>query len=213
VDKRPIRLELSPINLSRRGVPKKFHKHTIEDFDDYGSSDLKKVKDLITNYINTIDEKFENNEGLFMYGANGVGKTLLASIVVKEAYRHRYTSKRVTFNDYIKEYTRVWGVKDKLEREALEEQFYNDFKAVEFLVLEEIGKEIDTKITAPILEDCLRYREERGLVSIICTNIEPKLIVEKYGNSIGSLIKGNFLPIKIIGSDKRKEKFDEKVDI
>lgn len=210
--KRPIREVLSPVNLSRRGVPKQFHNYTINDFDDYGNSELKEVKEFIQKYIDNIDEMFEKNMGLFLYGANGVGKTLLASIIVKEAYRHRYTSKRVTFADYIAEYTRVWGTKDMHEREELEELFYNDYKGVEFLALEEIGKEVDSKITAPILEDCLRYREEKGFPTIICTNLEPKLIVEKYGNSIGSLIKGNFTPIKIVGNDKRREYYNYRVE-
>ena len=157
-------------------------------------------------------EKFENNEGLFLYGSNGVGKSLLASIVVKEAYRQRYTSKRVSFMEYISEYTRIWDSRNKEEREELEAHFYNDYKAVEFLVIEEVGKEIDSKIAVAVLEDCLRYREEKGLPTIICTNLTPQSLVDKYGNSIASLIKGNFTPIQIVGSDKRKEHFGGKSD-
>ena len=70
-------------------------------------------------------------------------------------------------------------------------------------MLEEVGKEIDSKITKPILEDLLRYREEKGLVTIICTNLTIKDLEDLYGASIMSLIKGNMTPIKITGKDRR----------
>lgn len=209
---RPKRTELSTTNLLKKGVPKSFHKLTVEDLDDFGSEERGKIIDYIKKYISNLDVAYDNNVGLFMYGSNGVGKSFIASLIVKEAYRWRYSSKRCTFVDYITEYTRVWGIKDKDEKEQYEELFYNDYKSVEFLVIEEIGKEIDTKISVSVLEDCLRYREEKGLVTIICTNLPPKEIAEKYGQSIASLIKGNFRPIKLVGADKRQEVFNDRRD-
>jgi len=208
---RPVRERLSQLNLNRRGIRREFYDLTIDDFKDYGSEDLEAVREFIRDYIDNIDSSFDENKGLFLFGSNGVGKSFLASLIVKEAYRHRYTSKRVTFSEYISEYTRVWDAKSVEEREEIESEFYNDYKAVEFLALEEVGKEIDSKISAPILEDLLRYREDKGLVTIMCSNLEPKVLVEKYGSSIASLIKGNMTPIKIVGSDKRQEYYDERV--
>jgi len=204
---RPTRTRLSTLNLSRRGVPKKFHHLSIKDFEHFNNEDLKKIKDFMENYLNNLHKVFDSNEGILFYGSNGSGKTMLSSLIVKEAYKYRYTSKRATFVQYISEYTRVWGERDK---EEAEEVFYNDFKAVEFLVLEEVGKEIDSKISSPILEDCLRYREDHGLVTIICSNLTPKDLVDKYGMSIGSLIKGNCVPIKIESKDQRNNSFKER---
>lgn len=208
--KRPIRDTLSPLNLNRRGVPKRFHKLTINDFQDYGLEELKKVRILIKKYIEEIDDNYKNNRGLFLYGSNGVGKSLIASILVKEAYRHRYTSKRCTFQEYLNEYTRVWNAKTIEEREEIEALFYHNFKAVEFLALEEIGKELDNKLSPVVLEDLLRYREDNGLPTIVCTNLTPKTVIDKYGNSIGSLIKGNMTPILIVGEDRRLEEYKER---
>ena len=80
---------------------------------------------------------------------------------------------------------------------------YLSFRDSEFLALEEIGKEIDTKIAAPILEDLLRYREDKHLPTIVCTNLDIDTVEERYGYSIVSLIKGNMTPILIEGEDKR----------
>lgn len=89
-----------------------------------------------------------------------------------------------------------------------EEEFYNRFKAVDFLVLEEIGKELDTKVVRPILEDLLRYREDNGMVTIFCTNLSPVKVKEIYGASIFSLIKGNSYPVLIDERDRRDEYFE-----
>ena len=121
-------------------------------------------------------------------------------------YRHRYSCRRVTFSSYITAYTESWGA-NKSEKDIIENELFEKYKGVEFLVLEEIGKEIDSKIAKPILEDLLRYREENGLVTIICTNLTPSTIKELYGASICSLINGNMTVIVIDSEDKRQEVF------
>lgn len=204
--KRPLRRILSVENLFKKGVPKTFHHITIDDFLDYGLPELIQVKGFIKDYLAHIDERFRSNSGIFFYGNNGVGKSMLASLIVKEAYIHRYTSKRITFVDYQNCYTRVWDAGNLEERDYLEAQFYNECKAVEFLVLEEVGKELETKLAPTVLEDCLRYREEKGLVTIICTNLTPAEISDRYNQSIRSLIGGHMTPIKIVGQDHRRSK-------
>lgn len=209
---RPKRTSLSTTNLKRRGVPVHLHYCTLADLLDYGDPDRKEVIQYVTNYIKSIPENFERNQGIMLYGSNGVGKSFIASLIVKYAYIYRYTSKRCTFMEYITEYTRMWGCKNPQEKEELEEYFYRNYKAVEFLCLEEIGKELDTKLSPTVLEDLLRYREERGLVTIICTNLNPKDLASKYGNSIMSLIKGNCTPIKLVGADNRQAVFKERIE-
>lgn len=199
---RPRREQISELNLRRRGVPVKFFDTVIEDFKDYGNPSLVNVRNFVIKYLKNLPQMFDENKGIFLFGSNGVGKSMIASIIVKEAYVCRYTSKRATFTEYISEYTRIWDV-PKNEKADVETNFYNNYKAVEFLALEEIGKEIDTKISMPILEDLLRYREDNRLVTIICTNLSPNELSERYGNSINSLIRGNMTPIKIFGNDKR----------
>lgn len=208
---RPIRTSLSTSNLLRRGVPKALHDCTLNDLYDYGDSERAEVVKYIRKYVKNIPSNFENNHGIMLYGSNGAGKSFIASLITKYAYIFRYTSRRCTFMEYINEYTRMWGCKNPIEKEELEELFYRNFKAVEFLCLEEIGKELDTKLSPTVLEDLLRYREEKGLVTIICTNLNPKDLQTKYGNSIMSLIKGNCTPVKLTGTDNRQSVFKERI--
>lgn len=184
------------------GVPKRFCKTTINDFKVYrGLSD---VKSFVVDYLNHIDENLDEGKGIFFCGSNGVGKTMLSCIILKEAYRKRYTCRRVTFSQYLNSYTESWGA-SKDERSIFESDFIAQYKGVDFLVLEEVGKEIDSKIAKPILEDLLRYREEHGYATIICSNLDLPDFKECYGNSICSLINGSQTIVKIVAKDRRGE--------
>lgn len=207
---RPVRKTMSKTSLSLIGIPKSFINTTIEDFI-AKSDELKEVKSLVQQYIKDIDFNFDNNKGLFLCGSNGVGKTMLSCIILKEAYKHRYTSRRATFVEYIDKYTRVWSSKNSEEKEAFEDELYTYYKSVEFLVLEELGKEIDSKVAAPILEDLLRYREDKGLVTILCTNLNTETLSERYGESCMSLLKGNTIPVTIQSKDVRNSAFKKRI--
>lgn len=196
---RPIRTTLSNKNLINMGVPKALLDLSLEDLDLN-----EKILDYVQGYMDNIDNSFKYNKGLFLYGSNGTGKTSIASIIIKEAYRHRYTAKRMTWVDYMILYTRAWGC-NNFELKMHTEDVIKDIKDREFLVLEEIGKEQDNKLAMTLLEDLLRHREDKGFPTIICTNLAPKSVVERYGASIESLIKGNMTPIKLVGKDNRKE--------
>lgn len=203
--RRPRRNTISRSNLVRRGVPKRLHKLTIDDIHDFGDDNRAKIVEYLKEYISDLSVPFNDAEGLYIFGSNGTGKTTIASILIKEAYIQRYTSRRVTFAEYIDLYTKTWNCKTLDEKETLHKELYDNYKNVEFLVLEEIGKEIDTKITLPILEDLLRHREDKGLPTIICTNLTFKAVSEKFGASVSSLLRGNMTPVKLVGVDRRFE--------
>ena len=192
---RPKRTKISKKNLVNCGVPIRLHDLSLEDFDFED-----KLKQCVSTYIEHLDKVYKEGKGIYFFGKNGVGKTTLACMILKECYTYRYTCKRITFMDYVSLYTRAWG--DSVAKQEVEEEV-NKIKSREFLCIEEIGKENDTKVSVNVLEDLLRYREDNSLPTIICTNLSPKAIKERYGNSIYSLMKGNCVPIKVTGEDKR----------
>ena len=201
---RPVRTTLSIDSMvSVIGIPRKFvHAKVSDIYDD--SPSRTKLKQFVEGYVNDIAKNFESCKGLYMYGSNGVGKSFISSLILKEAYRHRYSCHRISFVEYCSVYTRVWDANNLEDREALEAELY-EYKATEFLVIEEIGKGVENSVTVPILEDLLRYREDKGLVTIIATNLSPATMKEQYGKSIYSLITGNCVPIKIEDVDHRRD--------
>lgn len=197
----PPRTTLSHESLSIIGIPRKFHDTELNDFNTYDNEGLESLKRFVADYLGVIAtrDRTSYQEGILFYGSNGVGKTMLSSIILKQSYKYRWTSQRTTFVKYVDSYTSSWN------NNSESDNFWDKCKKSQYLVLEEVGKEIDSKITKPILEDLLRFREEKGLVTIMCTNLTPKDLEELYGASIISLIKGNMTPIKITGKDRRYE--------
>ena len=207
---RPIRETLNKNSLTIIGIPRDLRSKTLDDFETFGIPEMDEVKSFVAEYTSNLHKRLVNCEGIFFYGSNGQGKTLLSSIILKEAYRHRYTCKRVTFSEYISKYTKLWNINSS-DLIVEQDNFETNYTSPEFLVLEEVGKEIDSKIASPILEDLLRYREDKGLPTIICTNLSPKVLEDKYGASIASLIRGNMSPVLISGEDKRLQFYNERL--
>ena len=197
---RPKRKSISSESLNLIGIPKKFHNAKLSDVSEKTKS-RKDLKDFVSKYIQDL-ENWQLEKGIFFFGSNGVGKTYLSSIILKHAYICRYTCYRITLANYSDVYTRVWSGRSLDEKSELEEKLYQ-YKGCEILVLEEIGKNIDSTISTPILEDLLRYREDKNLITIICTNMKLDGVKELYGESVCSLIKGATVPIKIVGEDFR----------
>ena len=203
----PKRPRMSKVVLSRMGIPETLHTFDLEELNDQGIEERKKVIDYVKKYINNLDFAFDNNVGLFFFGANGVGKSTLASLIIREAYRWRYRCKRCTFTDYVNELSKTWEAPKigHWGEDDAESLFYHNYKAVDFLVIEELGKENLNDMMIRSLEDLLRYREERGLPTIICSNLDTKLLEDRYGASVFSLLVGNFQPIKVVGEDLRQQ--------
>ena len=205
------RPKLNLKNLIKVGIPKHLASLTVDDLEDFGSDERATLIDYVKEYVGNIDSNYDDNVGLLLMGSNGVGKTLIASLILKEAYRERYVCKRITFSEFINKYTRLW---DKSIPEEEREEFYYYIKGADFLVLEEIGKEFSKpELAVTILEELLRYREERGIPTIICTNLNSDSLLSKYGMSVFSLLKGNFKPLVIVGKDLRKTKFDMRQEL
>lgn len=206
---RPMRTQLSITSMVKViGIPRKFVGATVHDLYD-NSPARKKLVEFIKSYIHNFNSNIEACKGIYIYGSNGVGKTFISSILLKEAYKRRYTCKRVSFMEYCSVYTRVWDARSLEDKETLEATLY-DYKGAEFLVLEEIGKGVENSVTVPILEDLLRYREDNSLTTVIATNLSPSALSEQYGTSVMSLIKGNFTPMKIEDEDYRLNEYKER---
>lgn len=201
---RPRRSFISTSSLEIMGVPRRFSGYAMDDFKTFGDAGLEKVAVFVRNYISKLELNFRGGVGIFFCGSNGVGKSMLSCIILKEAYALRYSCRRVTFSKYIDIYASGWDIRDHDRRETAEQDFHEEYMGAEFLVLEEVGKERDTKLAKPVLEELLRYREEHCYPTIICTNLDSKDFKEAYGNSVASLVNGCMTVVRIVADDRRK---------
>lgn len=202
---RPEREVINFKSLSLIGIPAEFHDKTLSDFNLYNDAALKEVAGYVKEYIENIDNMFSNNCGIFFSGSNGVGKSFLSCLILMQAYKKRYTVIRCTLADYISRRIETWNAKEGIE------EFIDRYDTAEFFNLEEVGKELSNDLSITLLESLLRFREEKGLPTIICTNLNFSTITSRYGASVSSLLKGNYTPITIQGADRRQEIYKERV--
>src|SRR3712207_2299348 len=164
----------------------------------YGNKDK---REFILKYINNLHDMYEGKVCLCFYGANGTGKTLLASILVREAYRHRYSSSIVTLS-------RLIDLTFSANKSQEDIELLDYIRNSEFLVIDEVGKENFNKTGSNInlLESILRQATTQGQIVILCTNLPLKGeggLYEQYGASIKSLIAGNYVKLEFTGNDYR----------
>jgi DNA replication protein DnaC len=194
----PPREVLSEANLEKIGIPKLFYYQELSDFIGIAP------KTLLERYVGHIHDMYEDCVNLTLLGPNGAGKSLFASIVLKNAYRHRYTARFITVAELIS----LTFKKNKDEKEIEELLRINNS---DFLCLDEFGKEnhFETGSDLKLLIEIMKYREKKGLPIIICTNMPIEAIEKRYGNTVLSLIKQS-VQIEFDEDDMRGEIFRKK---
>lgn len=198
LSKVPPREELSENNLSLAGIPFEFWFSSLDELKPTNAG-AKRVFALVKEYTEKIHDNYVFGQGIFFYGSNGVGKTNLASIILQEAYRHRYAVSYMTMNKI----TPI-GVKAAYDEEVRD--FYNRrILNRDFLVIDEVGKEQqgEKQANITVLEEVLRLRSSNKLPTIVITNLSIDDFKYRYGSSIMSLLLQRFIDIKLVGEDFR----------
>lgn len=158
------------------------------------------AKDKTLIYIEEIQKMREEGIGILISGPNGTGKTFLATEVLKEALDNGYSAQVATVTGIIDIYTKGW------ESEPNRVFFNERIREIDFLLIDDIGKENDKSISAigrQVIDRLIRYRSSRLKPTLYTTNATLPELGEKYGKSLMSLIVGNTLKIPVDGKDFR----------
>lgn len=121
---------------------------------------------------------------LMLQGGVGCGKTTMLNAfckMIQKLYYSNISYERRGFQWETADRITLWAKNDNSR--------YEEFKVCEWAAIDDIGTEPNEitdygNIIYPI-RDILMYRYEHDLVTIISTNLTPKLLTEKYGTRIG----------------------------
>jgi len=129
----------------------------------------------------------EHGMGFFLWGEMGTGKTMLATLVLKDLIKRGLRCYSVVAEDLIDEFTKTWQSPEAL-------QWYEErIKTCDVLLLDDLGKERSTlKSRNTFLNNLLRSRVQTGRTTIVTTNLDPDYLGTSYGeSSLELLIEAN----------------------
>lgn len=165
------------------------------------------VVDGLKKYTDNIVEFLRQGMGLYLPGGIGIGKTMVANLTLKWLVHQGYTCFATTFSQMIEMYTAGWTNKE--EKVWFQRKFLNS----QFLLLDDVGKERDTKIALneTTFDAVLRQRVSNGRPTLITTNLDGDAIQEGYGSAILSLIREQSLEVALTGDDFRPKAHKRRV--
>lgn len=135
--------------------------------------------------------------GLFLWGDIGTGKTMLATLALKELVRRGMRCYAITTEDLIDEFTKGWASND-------DKRWYErKVKHCEVLLLDDLAKERNRgpDLQRTTIDNLLRSRVQAGRPTFITTNYEPKYLGIDYGSAALRLVHEQSLPLELRGDD------------
>jgi len=179
------------------GIEKEYWELTLEK-DWIGDKVAKKYTQL---YIKHLVKAYENGLGIIYLGKNGVGKTMLSNVVLKEASDKNYSVRNITLEELLK------LIKTSFESSDAKDE-YEKIKQMDFICLDNVGLEYKPKdfgvFTVAEMDVLIRYRRRNLLPIIITSNLTSKEeFMENYGSSILSLLISASKFIIVQGEDYR----------
>lgn len=183
------------------GIKAAWHKR---DFSDFTNDD--EAKRIVATYIKKRKEMLVNGIGLYLWGANGVGKTLLAMCTARELIFYHYKVRVFSVDDMVDLFTGSWHSDDD------KRNFDAVMRGTDFLFIDDFGKNLDKDgkpIELPdfvkrVLESVIRYRVQMHKPIWFTSNTEPSYVKEVFSEDIASLLNEAVVPVCVRGEDYRK---------
>jgi len=160
-----------------------------------------RILEEVMEYAQNLKNARKHGISLFLFGPNGSGKTLLAVSVLKEALRQGFSAQMSSLGGIIEATTAGWYNSTK------KEVFESKIKNVDFLLIDDIGKEYKAKgnnLVEVAFDNLIRYRSFRNKPIIFTSNTKLQELNTTYGQSVSSLLIGKCIAIRVAGDDYRK---------
>jgi DNA replication protein DnaC len=149
------------------------------------------------NYVRDFNKKQDN---LLLIGSTGTGKTHISTAIARElihkGYDVIYDSTQNIISDFESDRFR-----NSYGREENKSEKYLDCR---LLIIDDLGTEFSNQFTLSTIYNLLNTRQNKGLPTIISTNLSPEELARKYEDRIYSRIIGSDCKVlAFIGKDKR----------
>ena len=154
----------------------------------------------IYQYCKRYAENFSSHSAnLLMSGRTGLGKTHLSLAIAKAAIQKGFGVIYGSAPDLLAQIE-----KERFSRGDSANQTLDLMLDCDLLILDDLGAEFATNFTAATIYQIMNSRLNKGLPTIISTNLSFSALQERYGDQIASRISGGFVPLLCVGKDIRQ---------
>jgi DNA replication protein DnaC len=188
-------------------IPIKYWCFGIDDIED------RQVRSIVSKYVSKLPEIFDRGYGLYFCGNNGTGKTLCASLILKEALRQDFSARFTHLSEVLKMFC------DGMYDRELREEYQRQILSVDFLVVDDIDKSYEntqSRFLNSSYDNLFRTRANNCLPTIITANQKRDKVLEDdngiFGKSLLSLFAEHIKDVPVIGRDRRKSRISSEVD-
>lgn len=183
--------------FDRSMMSTRFKERTFENFKCYNDSlsfAYSTVKKYATNFDNV---KYKPQNSLIITGDVGTGKTHLAAAIANFLIKREVPTIFATMADFLQ---RI--------REGFDDgsNVLKELQTVPFLVIDDLGKENESRWVAEQVYQIINPRYENNLPTVITTQFTGKVLRAKLDSAVVSRLTESYFPIKIEADDYRMKR-------
>ena len=198
------REKLITLNIASSGMGRLMEKQSFDNFDlNWYAGDESLYSKMKSNFDSArhYAESFSQCGGnMLIMGGTGTGKThittAIARVVISQGCSVIYDSIENIIADFEEDKFKS-GYTQKEPKAA-------KYMECDLLIIDDLGTEFSSQFSASCLYNLVNTRQNKGLSTIISTNLSPKDLAERYDGRIYSRIAGNDYQVLIFGGKNHR---------
>jgi DNA replication protein DnaC len=200
-----------------------FRQKVLTDFVSVSESQAA-ASDALASYIDNMDDHRSHGKGLTLLGPNGVGKTMLANVVINEAQNRGYRVEAIelwVYVDLLKDKFDLQSLMKATDDERIVDQYVTtrqhlryiegmSKRSADWVLFDDVGREFpsDSGWSQGKLFDVMRSRFDRNLSTLLTSNLSIAELEDRYTKGLGSFLKEATEVIVVEGDDFRWKRDD-----
>lgn len=191
-------------NIKSSGIGRLIEKQSFENFDLTRYSDdpetMKRMKNNLAEAKRFVDGIGKDASTMLFIGKTGTGKTHLSTAIAKALIEKGYEVLYDSAQNIISEFETDRFKSGYGQYEPKSDKYFD----CDLLIIDDLGTEFVNQFTISCLYNLINTRQNKGLATLISTNLSPRELSSKYEDRIYSRIMGGGSKILLFtGKDYR----------